>query len=88
MPRGRTSSGTAPRPLVVREEVAGARHDPRSDASIPAAAAPPSDRALRAAQARIAELEEALTIERDARADAEEALRRVRGELETRRRSA
>ena len=85
MPRGRTSSG--PRPLIVREEVARVRSDPRSDASIPAAP-PASDRALRAAQARIAELEEALVIERDARADAEEALRRVRRELDGVRRSA
>jgi hypothetical protein len=67
------------KPLIVREEVSHLRTDPRSD--LP----PPSSRTreavlecrLRAALARVRELEDELVIERDARADAEEAFRRA-----------
>lgn len=88
LPRSTTS---AVRPLIVREEVARRRADPRSDGAPPSAR--PSgreaalERALGAAEERIRELEEELAIERDARGDAEEACRRARADADRQRES-
>lgn len=90
-PKHPPSTTSAVRPLVVREEVARRRADPRADGAPPSARVPGREaaleRALRAAEERVRDLEEELAIERDARRDAEEACRRARADADRQRES-